>query len=103
MYATARIICAVARQHMLPPLFARIHPKFKTPAIATVCQGISCAVIALFTGECWPSIMEHCFTVFHPGSSAPGAVDQWLPGHSSLQVVSFIAYIMTVTLRERAA
>eukprot|EP00775_Hariotina_reticulata_P001934 gene1934-2264_t len=49
MYATARIICSVARQHMLPPFFARIHPKFKTPAIATVCQGIACAMIGLFT------------------------------------------------------
>src|SRR5690242_8610417 len=49
MYATARIIAASARQHMLPPFLARVHPKLGTPFISQILSGVSTAVIALFT------------------------------------------------------
>lgn len=50
MYATARIIAAVARQHLLPPLFAKVHARTATPWIATICQGLAVSLITLFTG-----------------------------------------------------
>jgi APA family basic amino acid/polyamine antiporter len=49
MYATARIIAASARQHMLPPFLARVHPRLGTPYISQILSGIAAAIIALFT------------------------------------------------------
>eukprot|EP00878_Enallax_costatus_P001204 GHUV01001346.1.p1 GENE.GHUV01001346.1~~GHUV01001346.1.p1 ORF type:complete len:380 (+),score=37.80 GHUV01001346.1:378-1517(+) len=49
MYATARIIAASARQHMLPPFLARVHPKLGTPYISQILSGLAAAIIALFT------------------------------------------------------
>ncbi|WIA11145.1 hypothetical protein OEZ85_011287 [Tetradesmus obliquus] len=49
MYATSRIVAAVGRQHILPPFLARVHPRWATPYVATISQGIASAVIALFT------------------------------------------------------
>jgi hypothetical protein len=46
------IIAAVARQHLLPPVLAFVHPRFGTPWVATLLQGVATAVIALFTGVC---------------------------------------------------
>ncbi|EIE24778.1 amino acid transporter [Coccomyxa subellipsoidea C-169] len=48
-YAGARIICILGRQHLIPPVFARINPRFGTPVIATAVQGIAVSVITLFT------------------------------------------------------
>lgn len=50
MYAVSRIIAAVARQHLLPPVLARVHGRFGTPHVATILSGVATAVIALFTG-----------------------------------------------------
>jgi len=50
MYATSRIIAAVARAHMLPPFLARVHKKLGTPYISTILSGVTAAVMALFTG-----------------------------------------------------
>ncbi len=36
----ARIFMAMARDGLLPPLFARVHPRFRTPVMATVLVGI---------------------------------------------------------------
>lgn len=49
MYATSRIIAAVARQHMLPPFLALVHPRLGTPHVSTILSGLAAAVIALFT------------------------------------------------------
>lgn len=54
LYATARIIAAVARAHMLPPVLARVHARLGTPWVATVLSGAATAVMALFTGVCLP-------------------------------------------------
>lgn len=50
MYATSRIIAAVARAHLLPPFLARVHHKLGTPYISTILSGVAAAVMALFTG-----------------------------------------------------
>src|SRR5581483_5446218 len=43
--AQARIFFAMARDGLLPPWFARVHPKFKTPSTGTALTGIVAAVI----------------------------------------------------------
>jgi APA family basic amino acid/polyamine antiporter len=40
-YAGARIICILGRQRLIPPVFARINPRFGTPIVATAVQGIA--------------------------------------------------------------
>ncbi|MFN8259018.1 MAG: amino acid permease [Bacteroidales bacterium] len=44
-----RIWMSMSRDGLLPPRFAKIHPKHKTPAFATVISGILVAVPSLFT------------------------------------------------------
>jgi basic amino acid/polyamine antiporter, APA family len=43
-----RIWMSMSRDGLLPPSFSRIHPKYKTPAFATVVTGFVVAVPALF-------------------------------------------------------
>jgi APA family basic amino acid/polyamine antiporter len=57
MYATSRIIAAVARAHLLPPFLARVHEKLGTPYIATILSGVAAAVMALFTGAGAPAAL----------------------------------------------
>jgi len=44
-----RIFFAMSRDGLLPPFFARVHPKFKTPHVATIITGIFVGVAALFS------------------------------------------------------
>ncbi|HEX4562361.1 MAG TPA: amino acid permease [Gemmatimonadales bacterium] len=44
----ARIFMSMARDGLLPPWAARIHPKYKTPHITTIVTGIFVAVFAAF-------------------------------------------------------
>ena len=48
MYAQTRIFYTMARDGLLPKVFATIHPKFKTPYINTILVGIITAVAAGF-------------------------------------------------------
>lgn len=48
-YGVSRIVTAVARDHLLPPFLARVHPRLRTPVITLAAVGIVQAVIALFT------------------------------------------------------
>lgn len=41
-----RIFYSMSRDGLLPPLFARIHPRYGTPHVTTWITGISCAVIS---------------------------------------------------------
>ena len=43
-----RIWMAMSRDGLLPPIFARIHPRFKTPWFSTIVTGILVAVPSLF-------------------------------------------------------
>lgn len=43
-----RIWMAMSRDGLLPPIFAKIHPKFKTPAFSTIITGLLVAVPSLF-------------------------------------------------------
>ena len=43
-----RIWMSMSRDGLLPPIFARIHPKYRTPSFATIVTGLLVAVPALF-------------------------------------------------------
>ncbi len=42
-----RIFYVMARDRMLPPFVARVHPRFKTPALQTMITGVGVAVLTL--------------------------------------------------------
>jgi len=42
----ARIFMAMARDGLLPPSLARVHPKFRTPHVATILTGVGVGVLA---------------------------------------------------------
>src|SRR5437763_325381 len=44
-----RIFFAMSRDGLLPPFFARVHPRFGTPHVATIITGIFVGVAALFS------------------------------------------------------
>ena len=44
-----RIWMSMSRDGLLPPIFAKLHPKFRTPSFSTILTGIIVAVPALFT------------------------------------------------------
>jgi basic amino acid/polyamine antiporter, APA family len=48
MYAQTRIFYTMARDGLLPHIFSRVHPRFKTPAINTVLVGLVTAIAAGF-------------------------------------------------------
>ncbi len=43
-----RIFMSMARDGLLPPIFAKVHPKYKTPYIGTIITGIFVATFAAF-------------------------------------------------------
>ena len=45
----ARIFFSMARDGLLPPAFAKVHPKFKTPYVTTIVAGLIVAFFATFT------------------------------------------------------
>ena len=44
-----RIFFSMARDGLLPPSFARVHPKFRTPHVTTILTGVAVGVTAMFT------------------------------------------------------
>ncbi|RNC28602.1 MAG: putative amino acid permease YhdG [Candidatus Dichloromethanomonas elyunquensis] len=48
IFAQSRVFFAMARDGLLPPLFAAIHPKYKTPYVNTLMVGAAVCLIAAF-------------------------------------------------------
>jgi len=46
LMAQPRIFFSMSRDGLLPPVFGKVHPKFRTPYITTILTGAVCAVIA---------------------------------------------------------
>ncbi len=46
LMAQPRIFYTMSRDGLLPPVFGKIHPKYKTPHVTTMATGAVCAVIA---------------------------------------------------------
>jgi basic amino acid/polyamine antiporter, APA family len=44
-----RIFFAMARDGLLPPFFAKVHPKYRTPHVSTIITGVVVGVFAMFT------------------------------------------------------
>jgi len=49
LYGQTRIFYSMARDGLLPPIFGRIHPKYKTPHLNTIIVGSVTAFVAGFT------------------------------------------------------
>ena len=47
-YGQPRIWMSMSRDGLLPPIFSRIHPKYRTPSFSTVMTGLLVAIPALF-------------------------------------------------------
>ncbi|MGH9463634.1 MAG: amino acid permease [Vicinamibacteria bacterium] len=45
-----RIFFSMARDGLLPPFIARVHPRFRTPHVATILVGVVTGVVAAFEG-----------------------------------------------------
>ncbi|HEY8164373.1 MAG TPA: amino acid permease, partial [Gemmatimonadaceae bacterium] len=46
LLAQPRIFYSMSKDGLLPPVFAKVHPKFRTPYITTILTGAVCCVIA---------------------------------------------------------
>ncbi|GAA5002492.1 amino acid permease [Actinopolymorpha pittospori] len=45
----SRVAFAMARDGLLPPVFAKVHPRYRTPYVVTILVGVLAALLAAFT------------------------------------------------------
>ncbi|KAJ6776126.1 INNER MEMBRANE TRANSPORTER YGJI-RELATED [Salix koriyanagi] len=57
-----RYTTQIARSHMIPPWFARVHPKTGTPIYATLLTTILSAIVAFFTSL---DVLSSVFSIFY--------------------------------------
>src|SRR5213595_3419920 len=60
----ARIFMSMARDGLLPPWAARVHPRYKTPHITTIITGVFVAVSAAFAPIGWVLELTNIGTLF---------------------------------------
>jgi len=60
----ARIFMSMARDGLLPPWAARVHPRYKTPHITTILTGVFVAVSAAFAPIGWVLELTNIGTLF---------------------------------------
>jgi APA family basic amino acid/polyamine antiporter len=46
LMAQPRIFYTMSRDGLLPPMFGKLHPRFRTPHVGTILTGIICAIVA---------------------------------------------------------
>ncbi|HEU4629116.1 MAG TPA: amino acid permease [Gemmatimonadaceae bacterium] len=46
LLAQPRIFFTMSRDGLLPPVFSRLHPRFRTPHVSTILTGVICALVA---------------------------------------------------------
>ena len=46
-YAASRVSFAMGKNHDLPPMFNKLHKKYRTPYVSTICSGIVMMVLAM--------------------------------------------------------
>jgi APA family basic amino acid/polyamine antiporter len=49
MLGQTRIFYSMSRDGLLPPVFSRVHPRFRTPHLSTMVTATICALVAGFT------------------------------------------------------
>ncbi len=59
-----RIWMSMSRDGLLPPVFSRMHPKYKTPSFSTILTGVVVAVPALFLDMNWVIDLTSVGTLF---------------------------------------
>jgi APA family basic amino acid/polyamine antiporter len=59
-----RIFMSMARDGLLPPLFARVHPRYRTPHVTTLVTGALVGIPALFTDIGWAADLTNIGTFF---------------------------------------
>ena len=59
-----RIFFSMSRDGLLPPYFARVHPRFRTPHVATIWTGVFVAVFASLTPLSWVVALTNIGTLF---------------------------------------
>ncbi|HET9648195.1 MAG TPA: amino acid permease [Microlunatus sp.] len=49
LIGASRVLFAMSRDHLMPPMLSKVHPKFQTPWVITLAIGVLAALIAGFT------------------------------------------------------
>jgi len=59
-----RIFMSMSRDGLLPPVFAKVHPRYRTPHITTIVAGVIVGIPALFTDVGWAADLTNIGTFF---------------------------------------